>query len=139
MAVQKKTYLEYTVYNTIKMKTIVYKYTYTMYSNRRKYTSLRNRSSKGTVSRGRTSTPIVRITSMINKKSFDIWIGTWILAKLMLPIKTEKKIILEIKNPTINHRCYGKTEAPDHIVNDMNKNEDGGLGSIPLVYQCPQS
>lgn len=64
--------------------------TYTMATKRRKNTRFRNRSGKRGVSWGWGTCSVIRRTSMISKECFDIRVWAWILAQLMLPVKTAK-------------------------------------------------
>jgi len=64
--------------------------TYTVDANWRKCSSFRNghQSNERAAARGRTPRSISRSTRVISKKCFNIWTGLWVLAKLMLPVKT---------------------------------------------------
>ena len=66
-------------------------YTYAMGSNWRENPWLRDRSGKRAISRWRHTSSITSAsgTGMISKKCFDFRVRAWMLAKLMLPVKTE--------------------------------------------------
>lgn len=68
--------------------------TYTMSANGRKSPRFRDRPYKGSIGGGRSTCSIGRSsTRVISKEGLDVRIGTRILAKLMLPVKTKPKIL----------------------------------------------
>ena len=127
--------------------------TYTMSTHWRKSPRFRNGPNKWSVGRWWCTSSIGRSsTRVVSKKCFDIRIRTWILAKLMLPIKTKDEEIISMltsvsiptkleKNDAKFLWCFQRydksTILSDPITNKIHEHiintENGHKKCLPLI------